>query len=260
MRLKDDVALITGGSRGIGRAIALRFAREGANMVVAARTAAALEAVEKEIRAFGREAMGIVCDVGDDAAVREMVRRAEEHFGKIDILVNNAGYFCSLHPIAEMPDAEWERSLRDNLSSAFYVSRAVMPGMIARRRGSIIMMSSLGAKAAYPFGTPYAAAKAGLFGLTRALAAEGGPYGIRVNALSPGVVEGTEVHDKVGRELERIAGISPEARLKDAREAALLRRVLSPEDVADAALFLASSDSASITGQTLNVDAGMRFD
>ena len=260
MRLKDDVALITGGSRGIGRAIALRFAREGANMVVAARTAAALEAVEKEIRAFGREAMGIVCDVGDDAAVREMVRRAEEHFGKIDILVNNAGYFCSLHPIAEMPDAEWDRSLRDNLSSAFYVSRAVMPGMIARRRGSIIMMSSLGAKAAYPFGTPYAAAKAGLFGLTRALAAEGGPYGIRVNALSPGVVEGTEVHDKVGRELERIAGISPEARLKDAREAALLRRVLSPEDVADAALFLASSDSASITGQTLNVDAGMRFD
>ena len=260
MRLKDDVALITGGSRGIGRAIALRFAREGANMVVAARTAAALEAVEKEIRAFGREAMGIVCDVGDDAAVREMVRRAEEHFGKIDILVNNAGYFCSLHPIAEMPDAEWERSLRDNLSSAFYVSRAVMPGMIARRRGSIIMMSSLGAKAAYPFGTPYAAAKAGLFGLTRALAAEGGPYGIRVNALSPGVVEGTEVHDKVSRELERIVGLSPEARLKDAREAALLRRVLSPDDVADAALFLASSDSASITGQTLNVDAGMRFD
>ena len=260
MRLKDDVALITGGSRGIGRAIALRFAREGANMVVAARTAAALEAVEKEIRAFGREAMGIVCDVGDDAAVREMVRRAEEHFGKIDILVNNAGYFCSLHPIAEMPDAEWERSLRDNLSSAFYVSRAVMPGMIARRRGSIIMMSSLGAKAAYPFGTPYAAAKAGLFGLTRALAAEGGPYGIRVNALSPGVVEGTAVHDKVSRELERIVGISPEARLKDARETALLRRVLSPDDVADAALFLASSDSASVTGQTLNVDAGMRFD
>ena len=260
MRLKDDVALITGGSRGIGRAIALRFAREGANMVVAARTAAALEAVEKEIRAFGREALGLVCDVGDDAAVREMVRSAEQHFGKIDILVNNAGYFCSLHPIAEMPDAEWDRSLRDNLSSAFCVTRAVMPGMMARRRGSIIMMSSLGARAAYPFGTPYAAAKAGLFGLTRALAAEGGPYGIRVNALSPGVVEGTEVHDKVGRELERIAGISPEARLKDAREAALLRRVLSPDDVADAALFLASSDSASVTGQTINVDAGLRFD
>ncbi|MBI4479113.1 MAG: SDR family oxidoreductase [Acidobacteria bacterium] len=260
MRLKDDVALITGASRGIGRAIALRFAREGANVVVAARTAASIESVEMEIRALGREAMGIVCDVGDDAAVRETVRRAEERFGTIDILVNNAGYFCSLHPIAEMPDAEWDRSIRDNLTSAFYMSRAVMPGMIARRRGSIIMMSSLGAKAAYPFGTPYAAAKAGLFGLTRALAAEGGPYGIRVNALSPGVVEGTEVHDKVGRELERLVGLSPEDRLKDAREAALLRRVLSPDDVADAALFLASADSASITGQTINVDAGLRFD
>jgi NAD(P)-dependent dehydrogenase (short-subunit alcohol dehydrogenase family) len=260
MRLKDEVALITGGNKGIGRAIALRFAREGASVVIAARDAARIESVEKEIRALGREALGLVCDVGDDAEVRAMVRSAEQRCVKIDILVNNAGYFCSLHPIAEMPDEEWERSLRDNLSSAFYVSRAVMPGMMLRRRGSILMMSSLGAKAAYPFGTPYAAAKAGLFGLTRALAAEGGPYDIRVNALSPGVVAGTEVHDKVGRELERIAGLSPEDRLKGARESALLRRVLSPDDVADAALFLASADSASITGQTINVDAGMRFD
>ena len=260
MRLKDEVALITGGSRGIGRAIALRFAREGAHVVVAARNPASIESVEKEIHAFSGKALGVVCDVGNDAAVRDLVRSAEQRFGKIDILVNNAGYFCSLHPIAEMPDAEWDRSLRDNLSSAFYVTRAVLPGMMARRHGSIIMMSSLGAKAAYPFGTPYAAAKSGLFGLTRALAAEGGPYGIRVNALSPGVVAGTEIHDKVGRELERIVGLSPEDRLKGARESALLRRVLSPDDVADAALFLASSDSASITGQTLNVDAGMRFD
>lgn len=260
MRLKDEVALITGGSRGIGRAIALRFAREGASVVVAARHGAQIDSVEREIRALGREALGVACNVGDDAAVRKMVRSAEKQFGKIDILVNNAGYFCSLHPIAEMSDAEWDRSLRDNLSSSFYVSRAVMPGMIARRHGSIIMMASLGAKAAYPFGAPYAAAKAGLFGLTRALAAEGGPYGVRVNALSPGVVEGTEVHDKVSRELERIVGLSPEDRLKGARESALLQRVLSPDDVADAALFLACADSASITGQTLNVDAGMRFD
>jgi NAD(P)-dependent dehydrogenase (short-subunit alcohol dehydrogenase family) len=198
--------------------------------------------------------------VGNDAAVREMVRRAEAHFGKIDILVNNAGYFCSLHPVQEMPDEEWDRTLRANLTSAFYVTRAVLPGMIARRDGSIIMMSSLGAKAAYPFGTPYAAAKAGLLGLTRALAAEGGPHGVRVNALSPGVVEGTGMHDKVSSELQRVSGISPEDRARWARDTALLRRLLTPEDVADAALFLASPDSASITGQTINVDAGMRFD
>ena len=260
MRLKGEVALITGGSRGIGRAIALRFAREGADIVVAARSASSLSEVEKEIQNLGAKVLSIVCDVGDDTAVRAMVSRAEAHFGKIDLLVNNAGYFCSLHPIQEMPDEEWERTLRLNLTSAFYVTRAALPGMIARRHGSIILMSSLGAKAAYPFGTPYAAAKAGLLGLTRALAAEAGPYGIRVNALSPGVVEGTGMHDKVNRELERVAGISPAERLKGAREMALLRRVLTPQDVADAALFLASGDSASVTGQTLNVDAGMRFD
>ena len=260
MRLKDQVALITGGSRGIGRAIALRFAREGAKIAVAAREAASLQAVEEEIRALGRDALALACDVGEDAAVREMVRRAEDHFGKIDILVNNAGYFCSLHPIQEMPDEEWERTLRTNLTSAFYVTRAVLPGMTARRHGSIIMMSSLGAKGAYPFGTPYAAAKAGLFGLTRAVAAEAGPHGIRVNALCPGVVEGTELHEKVNSELQRVSGISPESRARWARDNALLRRLLTPEDVADAALFLASPDSASITGQTINVDAGMRFD
>jgi NAD(P)-dependent dehydrogenase (short-subunit alcohol dehydrogenase family) len=260
MRLKDEVALITGGNRGIGRAIALRFAREGAKIVIAARDSARIGEVEKEIRALGAEALGVACDAGDGAAVGKMVAQAEERFGRIDILVNNAGYFCELHPIAAMPDAEWERTLRDNLTSAFYVTRAFMPGMIARKHGSIIMISSLGAKAAYPFGTPYAAAKAGLFGLTRALAAEGGPNGVRVNALAPGVVEGTEMHDKVGRELQRLVGLPPEVRMQGAVESALLKRVLKPDEVAGAALFLASPDSAAITGQTLNVDAGIRVD
>jgi NAD(P)-dependent dehydrogenase (short-subunit alcohol dehydrogenase family) len=260
MRLKENVALITGGGKGIGRAIALCFAREGAHVVVVSRTADNVKSVEKEVRAMGREALGVSCDVGDDAAVRAMIRAAEDHFGRIDTLVNNAGYFPSLHPISEMPDAEWDRSLRDNLSSAFYVTRVVMPGMIRRRQGSIIMMSSLGAKAAYPFGSPYAAAKAGLFGLTRALAAEGGPFGVRVNSLSPGVVEGTDVHEKVSRELQRLVGLAPEDRLKGAREAALMKRVLNSDDIANAALFLACPDSASITGQTINVDAGMYFD
>ena len=260
MRLKGEAALITGGSEGIGRAIALRFAREGASVIAAARNAAALEKVSDEVRALKAEALPLVCDVGDDSAVRRMVQQAEARFGKIDILVNNAGYFCSLHPIGEMPDSEWNLTIRSNLTSAFYVTRAVMPGMIARRHGSIIMMSSLGAKAAYPFGTPYAAAKAGLFGLTRALAAEGGAYGIRVNALSPGVVAGTVMHERVNQELQEKVGLTPEDRVRGAQETALLKRVLNPDDVAAAALFLASSDSGSVTGQTLNVDAGMRFD
>jgi NAD(P)-dependent dehydrogenase (short-subunit alcohol dehydrogenase family) len=260
MRLKDEVALITGGSRGIGRAIALRFAREGASIVAAARTPQSLEQLEQELRPLGREVLCIACDVGEDAAVREMVRQAEARFGRIDVLVNNAGYFPSMHPVQEMPDQEWERTLRMNLTSPFYVSRAVLPGMISRRRGSIIMMSSIAAKVAYPFNTPYSATKTGLLGLTRALAAEAGPYGIRVNALCPGIVTGTEMHDTVNRELERLVGVSPENRVASGRASALLRRLPNPDEVAGAALFLASPDSALITGQTLNVDGGSRTD
>src|ERR1044071_303301 len=115
MRLQGEVALITGASRGIGRAIALRFAREGATVAVAARTENDLNKVADEVRAQGGSALALICDVGEDASVRRMVAAAEKQFGKIDLLVNNAGYFCSLHPIEEMPDAEWDLSLRANL-------------------------------------------------------------------------------------------------------------------------------------------------
>ena len=259
MRLKDEVALVTGGGRGIGRAIALRFAQEGAQIVVAGRTPASLAEVEKEIRALGREVLALTCDVTDDSAVREMVRKAEARFGRIDILVNNAGYFGTMHRLHELPDAEWDQTLRANLTSAFYVCRAVLPGMIARQRGSIVMMSSIAARAAFPFTTPYSTTKAGLLGLTRALAAEAGPYGIRVNALCPGIIVGTEMHHKVNREVEKMSGVAPGKRLETARNTLLLRRLPDPEAVADAALFLASPESGLITGQALTVDGGMYF-
>jgi NAD(P)-dependent dehydrogenase (short-subunit alcohol dehydrogenase family) len=260
MRLKDEVALVTGGGRGIGRAIALRFAQEGARIVVAGRTPASLAEVEKEIRALGQEALALPCDVTNDPAVREMVRRAEARFGHIDILVNNAGHFGAMYRLHEIPDAEWDETLRANLTSAFYVCRAVLPGMIARQRGSILLMSSISAKQAYPFAAAYSATKAGLLGLTRALAAEAGPHGIRVNALCPGIVTGTEMHDQVNREVEKMTGAAPGKRVEAARNSALLRRLPNPEAVADAALFLASSDSGLMTGQALNVDGGVRFD
>jgi NAD(P)-dependent dehydrogenase (short-subunit alcohol dehydrogenase family) len=260
MRLQDEVALVTGGSRGIGRAIALKFAREGARLVLVGRTAARLAEVEKEIRELGQEALAIACDVAADAEVRAMVREAEGRFGRLDVLVNNAGYFGDMHPLHEMPDAEWDETLRSNLTSAFYVSRAVLPGMIARRRGSIIMMSSISAKQAYPYAAAYSATKAGLLGLTRALAAEVGPHGIRVNALCPGIVTGTDMHDKVGAEVEKMTGAPPEKRDAAARNSALLRQLPDPAAVADATLFLASPDSALMTGQALNLDGGARFD
>jgi NAD(P)-dependent dehydrogenase (short-subunit alcohol dehydrogenase family) len=259
MRLKDDVALVTGGGRGIGRAVALRFAREGARVIVTGRNAASLAAVEREICALGREALALPCDVTDDRAVREMVRQAEARFGRIDILVNNAGYYSTNYRLHEMPDAEWDQTLRANLTGVFYVCRAVVPGMIARRRGSIVMMSSIAARAAFPFTTPYSTTKAGLLGLTRALAAEVGPHGIRVNALCPGIIVGTEMHHKVNREIEKMSGVAPEKRLEAARNTLLLRRLPDPEAVADAALFLASPESGLITGQSLTVDGGMYF-
>lgn len=259
MRLEGQVALVTGGSRGIGRAIALRFAQEGAHLVIAARTRPSLEALEEEIRLLGRQALAVGCDVTEDAAVREMVRRAEDRFGAIDLLVSNAGSFCSMSPLHEMSDAEWEATIQSNLTSAFYACRAVLPGMIARRRGSIVIISSIAAKVAFPFAAPYSAAKAGLLGLTRAAAAEVGSYGIRVNALCPGVVVGTEMHERVNSELQKVTGTPPENRVAGARRRALLRELPSPDDVAQAALFLASPESRLITGQVLNVDGGVCF-
>ena len=266
VRLAGQVALITGGSRGIGRAMALLFAAEGARVVITARNEAQLRETEKEIAVVANSSghaappLGIVCDVADSSAVRSMVREAEAACGRIDSLVNNAGYFPELHPISEMSDDEWEFTMRANLTSAFYVSRAVVPGMMARGHGSVIMMSSTAAKMAYGLGTPYTAAKAGMLGLTRALAGEAGPAGVRVNALVPGLVRSTEMHHKVNSELERAVGLKPEDRLSSTKDASLLKKLLEPEDVARAALFLASDDSAAITGQTMNVDAGIRWD
>ncbi|OFW14084.1 MAG: hypothetical protein A3H27_09210 [Acidobacteria bacterium RIFCSPLOWO2_02_FULL_59_13] len=259
MQLRDEVALITGASRGIGRAIALRFTQEGARVVIAARGTPDLQSLSETIRSMGGEALAIACDVSEEAAARAMVRQAEEHFGKVGVLVNNAGYFPTLYPAQHMPEEEWERTLKLNLTSAFHVSRAALEGMQARRRGSIIMISSTAAMAAYPFGAPYAAAKAAMLGLARTLAAEGGPYGVRVNAICPGVVAGTEMHERVGKELERVSGVTAEQRLEAAQSATLLRRLATPQDIAAAALFLASAQSAAITGQTLYVDGGQFF-
>lgn len=260
MRLRNDVALVTGGSRGIGRAIALKFAREGARLVITGRTPATLAAVEKEIQSLQREVLALACDVADGSQVRAMVRQAETRFGKIDVLVNNAGRFGPMYPLHELPDSEWDETLRANLTSAFYVSRAVLPGMIARCRGSVIMMSSISAKQAYSYAAAYSVTKAGLLGLMRALASEAGPYGIRVNALCPGIVTGTDMHDVVGAEVERMTGAPAAKRETAARNSVLLRRLPDPEAVANAALFLASSESALMTGQALNLDGGARFD
>ncbi|OFV95631.1 MAG: hypothetical protein A3F68_05945 [Acidobacteria bacterium RIFCSPLOWO2_12_FULL_54_10] len=256
MRLQGEVALITGAGRGIGRAIALRFAKEGADIILAGRTQKDLESVAKEVSALGRQALALGCDVTDDRSVRSTVQQGLDRFGKIDSLINNAGYYCDNAPLQDMSDTEWDITLRVNLTGTFQVCRAVVPAMMARRCGAIVMLSSIAAKAAFPFNAPYAVAKAGLLGLTRTLAAETGAYGIRVNALCPGVVVGTEMHTKVNHEVQKMTGTSPEDRVAGARNSVLLQNLTKPEDIAEAALFLSSPASQTITGQSLNVDGG----
>ena len=172
MKLRDRLALVTGGGRGIGRAIALAFAREGAHVAVTARTGVELAAVAAEIRALGRQALAVPCDVAERAQVDAAVRQVADGLGAVEILVNNAGIAVSAK-LLDTDDALWERHLRVNLTGAFLMTRAVLPGMLAARWGRIVNVASIAGRQGYPYIAAYAASKHGLLGLTRALGAGG---------------------------------------------------------------------------------------
>jgi 3-hydroxybutyrate dehydrogenase len=252
--LADRVALITGGGRGIGRAIALAFAREGAHVAVTARTAAQVEAVAAEARALGRKAVAVSCDVGDRAQVEAAVRVAAETLGPVQILVNNAGIAASAK-VTETDDALWEQHLRVNLTGAFYASRAVLPAMLAARWGRIVNIASTAARQGFPYVAAYVASKHGLLGLTRALAVEVVSAGITVNAICPGFVA-TDLTRESARRIQEKTGRSYEEALKSLAAFSPQRRLIEPDEVADLAVVLASDASRGITGQAWNVDGG----
>jgi len=259
MLLEARVAVITGGGRGIGRAIAGRFASEGAKVVVAARTVAEIEAVAAEIRGEGGTASAVPADVADEQQCGHLVRTAEAQYGRIDILVNNAGEYGPVKPVEEILAADWDRVIAVHLRGAYLLTRAVLPGMYARRSGVILNISSLSAKAAFPWGAAYAAAKAGLLGLTRVTAAESARQGIRVNALCPGPVTETRMSKELGQTLAARLGVAPEQQLREFLSTILQGRGQTVQEVAAAALFLCSNQSSAITGQALNVDGGAAF-
>ena len=259
MLLEARVAVITGGGRGIGRAIAGRFASEGAKVVVAARTVAEIEAVAAEIRGEGGTASAVPADVADEQQCGHLVRTAEAQYGRIDILVNNAGEYGPVKPVEEILAADWDRVIAVHLRGAYLLTRAVLPGMYARRSGVILNISSLSAKAAFPWGAAYAAAKAGLLGLTRVTAAESARQGIRVNALCPGPVTETRMSKELGQTLAARLGVAPEQQLREFLSTILQGRGQTVQEVAAAALFLCSDQSSAITGQALNVDGGAAF-
>jgi glucose 1-dehydrogenase len=259
MLLAGQVTIVTGGGRGIGRAIALRFAREGSAVLLAARTQKEIDAVAAELKSAGHKTAAIAADVSQESGCQAIAEAARKQFGRIDILVNNAGILGPVKPVEEISPKEWDEVIAVNLRGPFLLSRLVLPEMFQRGSGAIVNISSVAAKTAFQWNGPYAASKAGLVGLTRTMAAEAARKGVRVNAICPGPVPETEMSQTLGKALADRLHIDQDALFKGFLERILQGKPQTTADVAEAALFLASSQSAAITGQTLNVDGGMSF-
>ncbi len=246
MDLTDRVAIVTGSARGIGRAIALKLAEVGADIVVNDIAAATdtLESTANEIRALGRQALAVTADVSSPEDVSRLVETAASNFGRIDILVNNAGVTRD-QLIMRMSDEEWDTVLNIDLKSTFLCTRAVLRHMLRQRWGRIVSIASVVGIIGNAGQANYASAKAGVIGLTKSIAKEVGSRGITANAIAPGFIESrmTEQLDEKQRQalLEHIP----------------LGSIGTPRDVAEAAAFLASEEARYITGQVLNVDGGM---
>jgi 3-hydroxybutyrate dehydrogenase len=254
MRLKDRIALITGGGRGIGRAIALLFASEGAQVVVAARTATEVEGVAKEISG-AHSALPVSCDVSDVENVERLFATIKERYGRSpDILVNNAGIAESA-PITKTDDDLWQRHLAINLSGTFYCTRAALPSMIERGWGRVINIASIAGKTGAPYIVAYSASKHGVLGLTRSVALEVAAKGVTVNAICPGYVD-TEMTDRGVENIIARTGRSREEALAAITQMSPQNRLITPEEVAALALLLASDEGKGINGQAINVDGG----
>lgn len=259
MLLKNEVALITGSGRGIGRAIAALFAREGASVFLSARTEAELASTASEIAKAGGQVAYTTGDLASEADCRRMAAKAGETFGRVDILVNNGGHYGPVAPVEEYPLAEFDKVVAVHLRAAFLLSQLVLPGMYERKHGVILNISSISAKAAFSWGSAYAAAKAGLLGLTRYNAAEAARKNVRVNAICPGPVTETVMSKELGAELAHKLNVSPEAQLEGFLNSILQGRGQTADEIAQAALFLCSDKASAITGQAVNVDGGAVF-
>ena len=246
MDLSNKVAIITGSARGIGKAIALRLAEAGADIVIndIAAAAEALEATANEIKALGHKVLAITADVSSSADVNRMVDAAIAAFGKVDILVNNAGVTRD-QLIMRMTDEEWDTVLNIDLKSAFYCTRAVLRPMMKQRSGRIISIASVVGIMGNASQANYSSAKAGVIGLTKSIAKEVGSRGITANAIAPGFIE--------TKMTEQLDDKHKQAYLENIP----LKSAGLPRDVAEAVAFLASDEAHYITGQVLGVDGGM---
>jgi len=249
------VAVVTGANRGIGRAITVALAVDGFAVAASARDPQSLADTVAEAGKAGGTAVPLACDVRDEASVAEMAARARA-LGPVHAVVANAGVAGPTLPLHEITLDGWRDTLATDLDGVFLTFRAFIPAMIERLGGSLIAISSMTGKRPLHGRTPYAAAKMGVIGLVRTLATELGPYGIRVNAVCPGFVAGPRI-EQVVRNQAAIRGITEEQARTTLTEASPLGRVVEAGEVARACAFLASDDSAAVTGEDLNVTAGV---
>jgi NAD(P)-dependent dehydrogenase (short-subunit alcohol dehydrogenase family) len=257
LQLKDKVALITGPAKGMGRAVTLAFAREGAKLVLAGRDTAAIEPVAAEARALGVAAIVVPCDLTQSAQTEALAAHALEAFGRIDILVNVAGGSGPIGKTGwETTSEEFDEIVQLNMTGCFNTMHAVLPSMIERRSGKVVNVGGTFGMRGRAGRLAYSASKWGLRGITKSFALEAGPHGINVNCVAPGMVDGPRFREKVCANMAEKLGITlEEAMTRHAADYAL-RRVSTDADVANACLFMASEVSRQITGVDLPVDGG----
>lgn len=256
MKLKDKVAIITGGGYGIGRVIALGFVAEGARVCIAARTKDRLEDTAREIEAVGGQVLTVQTDIAREEDVESMIAQTVERFGALDILVNNAAAEGPTLPIHEMDSEDWRHVVDVNLNGLFYCTKHALRAMIPRRSGNIINIGSIAGVYAYPMRTPYNATKWAIGGVTQTIAAEVGPHNIRCNCLSPGPTEGERSYRVIQKRADASDKTFDEMK-KWYEDQIPLRRFIRAEEVASTAVFLASDDSSGITAQHFCVSGGI---
>jgi len=255
MELEGHVAIVTGAGRGIGRATALELARLGADVVVAELDRASAERTAGEVKTLGRRALAMVTDVTKLADLHTMAERTRAELGRIDVLVNNAGIYRAAATL-DITEEHWDAVLTINAKAVFFASQAVLPAMIAQKRGAIVSVASMAGRIGSRTNLPYNVSKAGVISLTKSLALAHGADGIRVNCVCPGFVE-TDMWTKVSREQGALLGLTAEEFTRQRAAQVPLGRMERPEDVAAVIGFLASPRAGYMTGQALSVDGGL---
>lgn len=255
MNISGETAFVTGGSIGIGRLISNELASHDVTVVVADLDADARRETVAEIESNGTNAVETHLDLTEPDSIDDAFAAAEETVGSIDILVNNAGIAGPTAPIEETSIDEWDTTLSINLRGAFLCTRAVIGGMKSRGYGRVVNISSSSGKRAVPMRSPYTSSKAGLLGLTRTTAAEGGPHGVTANAICPGPVKGPRIDDVIDKRTEN-SDQSREKIVEEKEREALVHEFVEPDDVAATVAYLCSDATDRITGQALNVSGG----